>query len=580
MRKIGKNTLLNMKVLTKIRLSYWFIASFILIVTIGSIQSMNKIFEISESMYEEEYVAMNSIEKVSVSLANINKAGAEFLIDGMLENKNAFTVNSILEAIGKNEEIYINEMEKFQKALKAQLEEGQLDKLKKEISQFIIDTKAIGELLQNNKLKEATTKYGSTVETFTNIEVSISEITSYTEKIAANSMKNGEEIYKNTSRMLIITQVVVLAIAAIIGVLVSITIGIRLKKINRFAKKIGEGDLTAEIKFKHNDEFGILANELTKATHNLRDIVNGVVENSRNMTAVSEELAATALEVTTNLSTIDNSTQGISLGMKETTAMSEEVVATIEMINSNIGILSERAVEGSNNSIEIKNRANTVKEKSRQAIDVSRDIYNDRKTEIMNVIEESKVVDEIKVMAAAIASISEQTNLLALNASIEASRAGEQGRGFAVVAEEVRKLAEESAKSVHGVQETIFKVENAFDNMVKNSNKLLDFMNEDVKTNFEYFNSVGNFYNNDSEFVSNMSKNISVMTKDIKLSVNEVNEAIQFVASKVQGTTENSVEIQENISQTTIAMEQIAKVAQNQAIEAEKLTAMVEKFII
>ena len=45
----------------------------------------------------------------------------------------------------------------------------------------------------------------------------------------------------------------------------------------------------------------------------------------------------------------------------------------------------------------------------------------------------------------------DEPNLLALNASIEAARAGEHGKGFAVVAEEVRLLADESARAVRGI---------------------------------------------------------------------------------------------------------------------------------
>ena len=80
-------------------------------------------------------------------------------------------------------------------------------------------------------------------------------------------------------------------------------------------------------------------------------------------------------------------------------------------------------------------------------------------------------IEGISRITEAITELAEQTNLLALNAAIEAARVGEHGKGFAVVAEEVRRLAEGSARAAREIMEVIGSVEEEAARVVESTEK-------------------------------------------------------------------------------------------------------------
>lgn len=329
-----------------------------------------------------------------------------------------------------------------------------------------------------------------------------------------------------------------LVIVAIAVIMLKILQGIVQKPVGRiigYAEDYARGDFSSSIDIDSRDEIGRLAGALNKMVVDLRDLVKGIMETSRQLAQDSHSLAAASEEIKTGIEHVAVTTEDVARTSQQSENLSEDAFQRIEQMRR----LAEEMEKRTGETVVKINQVSEANSKTIKAVN--------------GLIENTRQINQF---AEVIAGISGQTNLLALNAAIEAARAGEQGRGFAVVADEIRKLAEQAGRAVAEIKELA---------------KLVLQVSDDVVL------AMDNGKRQISEGVT-MVQDTGQAVENIIKGIKEAAGLTRSAAQSVRQSSEGTRQLAQAYNQVKSTIQQMALLAENLAEVADTLQQKVERF--
>ncbi|MEH7440691.1 methyl-accepting chemotaxis protein [Bacillus sp. JJ1122] len=346
--------------------------------------------------------------------------------------------------------------------------------------------------------------------------------------------------------LLIIAAILVISVIVTWAITQSITKPIKL--LSKNTEAIGDGDLSIIVESKRRDEIGKLTLSFNEMLQDLRGIIQTINKYSLELNETSSLLLSKANETKSASREIASTMEDISGNSESQHQSLNESVRVIEEMSLGVNHIAESSSTASELSVHTLQEVTKGNQKLEEVIDqigTNSDSVNRSSSLIMTLKGHS---DEISTIVGIISGISSQTNLLALNAAIEAARAGESGKGFAVVAEEVRKLAELSAKSTENIQAIIERINGD----TENTATAMDVVLDDVKKGMNVVSEAGKVFS-------------SILT------------SIEEVAKQIQEVTSTSEEMSASAEEITASALETAKIAEQAAISTQQTVSITNR---
>ncbi len=379
------------------------------------------------------------------------------------------------------------------------------------------------------------------------------------------SLKSGIGLTQQWQKILLVIVVGALALASLVGTVISISINKPLRQGVLFAGKLADGDLTGEFEYREKDEIGQLAEALNQMAKIQQQMIKNIIGTTETMVSSSSQLTTISRQMSAGAKSAADKANGVAVAAEEMNANMGSVSAAMEQASTNVTTVASGAEEMSAAIGEIAKNAETGKEITGQGVCQGKSVAQ-------RINELGQAALEIGKVTETIDAISSQTNLLSLNATIEAARAGEAGKGFSVVANEIKDLALQTATATGEIAAKIKGIQDSTGATVAEINEIVR-INDEVD---EIVSTIATTVEEQATTTGEIAENVA----QVSLGFAEVNESVAQTTA-VSGTIAQDIaEVNESSSEMSNFSSQVQQSAESLSGLAEQLKKTMNTFTV
>ncbi|MDR1979508.1 MAG: methyl-accepting chemotaxis protein [Synergistaceae bacterium] len=400
-------------------------------------------------------------------------------------------------------------------------------------------------------------------------------------RVKTISLESAENL-KRSDKMLIIFTIVAIIVGMLVATLISRGISKPLNTIVDLAKRAGDGDLSIEQKdfhYKGKDELGILVEALSSMIVTQEKSMQQIVSVADNLSSGADNLSAISEETNASMGEVKNAIDQVASLSESNGAALEECNAGVEEMSAGADTVAQSATDSATFISQTTDVSNKAIHTVNNVIVGMHNVDTNAKESEKKTRQLVASVENVSSFVSVITGIADQTNLLALNAAIEAARAGEVGRGFAVVAEEVRKLAEESARAAQNVAKIIVELQNNAQESITSTIEAGHVLAETL-THAEQAQTELDGALREMNKANDSIQNIAAVAEEQAASSKEMATAIDNATRSTMEMVETISHIHHSTEETVQAAQGVADHAQTIAQHAQTLMDVLSRFTL